>query len=304
MRNGSWFQSVTAGLCILLWALLGPGLAAAQMSGVALEADTDRPGSDYLDFDLPDDPQQCARACASDPQCRAFTFVRPGVQGDSARCWLKQAVPASRSSDCCVSGVVQRGGIRTPPASANPAFRGEGFEVTLEFDGLVDGQPHGSHFKFPPQESGVSLQPSMDWQGNRFEGFLKYDKPGSIDNSRWQVQYRIQGSIAADHRSLEGITLQYQAECRLADGTLFEYYTGSFALTDVPAQAQPPRGTNPRGAAGPDYLVMYGLDGGDQATLSHVRELTYRHGYPSAPETAYEITATTLSRVRFRFSGW
>jgi hypothetical protein len=72
--------------------------------GLLLEAETDRPGNDYRDFELGDDPQACARACEDDPDCRAFSFVRPGVQGPEARCWLKDAVPAPQPAACCVSG--------------------------------------------------------------------------------------------------------------------------------------------------------------------------------------------------------
>jgi hypothetical protein len=71
-----------------------------------LEYDTDRPGMDYKNFDLPSpEPVRCANACAGDPQCKAFTYVKPGIQGPNARCWLKTAVPASRQSSCCISGI-------------------------------------------------------------------------------------------------------------------------------------------------------------------------------------------------------
>lgn len=73
--------------------------------GIPLEAGLDRPGGDFHSFDVGNDPAQCATACEGDAQCRAFTFVRPGEQGDSARCWLKDSVPEPQPSDCCVSGV-------------------------------------------------------------------------------------------------------------------------------------------------------------------------------------------------------
>jgi hypothetical protein len=70
------------------------------------EPNTDRPGSDYRNFDLRSpQPEQCRDACWSDVQCRAFTYVRPGVQGPHARCWLKNVVPPARPADCCLSGV-------------------------------------------------------------------------------------------------------------------------------------------------------------------------------------------------------
>ncbi len=70
-----------------------------------VEPDTDRPGSDYRSFDLSGGPEQCQEVCADDPNCRAYTYVRPGIQGRLARCWLKSGVPALVPNDCCVSGV-------------------------------------------------------------------------------------------------------------------------------------------------------------------------------------------------------
>lgn len=64
-----------------------------------------RSGWDYKDFDLEEaDPGLCSDACLVDPECRAFTYVRPGIQGDAARCWLKNHAPPPQESPCCVSG--------------------------------------------------------------------------------------------------------------------------------------------------------------------------------------------------------
>ncbi len=72
-----------------------------------LEYDTDRPGMDYRNFDLPsNDPMLCQRACFQDPRCKAWTFVKPNtIQGPRPRCWLKYAVPPAHHATCCVSGV-------------------------------------------------------------------------------------------------------------------------------------------------------------------------------------------------------
>src|SRR5262245_51200379 len=81
------------------------------------ENDTDRPGlgSDYSNFDLSEaSPLPCQLACLNDARCRAFTYVKPGVQGPNARCWLKSSVPAARPSTCCISGVKQMAGSSAP----------------------------------------------------------------------------------------------------------------------------------------------------------------------------------------------
>jgi hypothetical protein len=74
--------------------------------GIALERDTDRPGADYIYYELPAArPELCRAACEGDSKCRAFTYVKPGIQGDSARCWLKSRITDAVSNTCCVSGV-------------------------------------------------------------------------------------------------------------------------------------------------------------------------------------------------------
>lgn len=75
-------------------------------NNVSWEPGTDRPGSDYRNFKLAkDQPGLCARQCEQERRCKAYTYVKPGVQGAQARCWLKHSVPQPVSDDCCVSGV-------------------------------------------------------------------------------------------------------------------------------------------------------------------------------------------------------
>ena len=81
-------------------------VASAGGGGMSVEPGVDRMGSDFRDFDLAAaNPELCRAACAKDQRCVAYTYVKPGVQGPSARCWLKSAVPAPQPADCCVSGV-------------------------------------------------------------------------------------------------------------------------------------------------------------------------------------------------------
>ena len=74
----------------------------------ALEYDIDRPSMDYKNFNLSSpDPKLCEDACKADSAtCKAFTYVKPGIQGSSARCWLKNNVPSQVKNTCCVSGVM------------------------------------------------------------------------------------------------------------------------------------------------------------------------------------------------------
>ncbi len=43
-----------------------------------LEPDTDRPGADYKSFHTREGPRVCQEACADDPRCKAYTYIKPG----------------------------------------------------------------------------------------------------------------------------------------------------------------------------------------------------------------------------------
>jgi hypothetical protein len=85
------------------------GASGARPRIGAVEFSIDRHGGDYRKFDTPADPQgdPCAAACKADNRCRAWTYVRPGYVGASARCYLKSRIPRPRSKPCCISGVVR-----------------------------------------------------------------------------------------------------------------------------------------------------------------------------------------------------
>lgn len=71
-----------------------------------MEWNIDLKGSDLSNFTLQTaDPKLCQDACANEPRCKAWTYVKPGtIQGSMARCWLKSAIPPPTQSPCCVSG--------------------------------------------------------------------------------------------------------------------------------------------------------------------------------------------------------
>jgi PAN domain len=91
--------AMTLSVCVLAVLELNPRTAYSQTPGqqtalAGFEYDIDRPGYDYRNFELPSaDPALCAAQCAAENQCQAWTYVKPGVQGTLARCWLKHRVP-------------------------------------------------------------------------------------------------------------------------------------------------------------------------------------------------------------------
>ena len=117
---------------LLLFAAVATAMAFAPTATVRAQEGTDLPGMDLAPgFDLrSDSPALCKKACDENPQCQAWTYVRPGVQGPKARCWLKSGVPAAVKSKCCTSGVrggptpltpIQLPGAKAPAAPAQVA---------------------------------------------------------------------------------------------------------------------------------------------------------------------------------------
>lgn len=83
-----------------------------------MENNTNRPGADYDRFHINDNrPDRCKSECERDPgRCKAWTYVRPGIQHKLAVCYLKSVVPAPAPDNCCISGVV----IGAPPPAPPP----------------------------------------------------------------------------------------------------------------------------------------------------------------------------------------
>jgi serine protease len=63
-------------------------------------------GHDYRSFrTLNDNGAQCSTTCNSEAQCRGWSWVKPGVQGPSAMCWLKDSLPAANNDSNTNSGI-------------------------------------------------------------------------------------------------------------------------------------------------------------------------------------------------------
>ncbi len=100
--------SITVIMLISICTLFSVLIALAD--DVSLENNVDRPGSDYASFNLGggvagDYATTCRDICAGDPECKALSIVKPGVQGPNGRCSLKNAVPNPVPNNNCISGV-------------------------------------------------------------------------------------------------------------------------------------------------------------------------------------------------------
>lgn len=69
------------------------------------EFDTDLPGEDYGNLRTLEGVKACQEACAKDPDCKAYTYMKPGVRERSGHCWLKNNVSRAVKNSCCISGV-------------------------------------------------------------------------------------------------------------------------------------------------------------------------------------------------------
>ncbi|MFC6742263.1 PAN domain-containing protein [Methylobacterium tardum] len=81
------------------------GCCTSGVSSAYSLTDVDRPGSDYKSFDIQAAASGCADACQRDSACAAWTYVKPGIQAASARCWLKNKIPDANNNNCCTSGI-------------------------------------------------------------------------------------------------------------------------------------------------------------------------------------------------------
>ena len=95
---------VQAGYKALEDGLLSPAEPSPYSEG--LEYGVIRPGNDYRSYDLPAAiPRLCREACLRESRCKAFDYVIPGMQGNSARCWLKTDIGTPGLDRSRVSGI-------------------------------------------------------------------------------------------------------------------------------------------------------------------------------------------------------
>ncbi len=127
----------SAALALLTAAGMIGAAEAARAQHFTLEDNIDRMGGDYTRSVLApehDRWQTCEAMCRQQPECKAFTYVRPHtIQGPQGVCWLKSSVPEPRASDCCVSGV------KAEPAACQLAGKWSGADWGTV---ILSGGPH------------------------------------------------------------------------------------------------------------------------------------------------------------------
>lgn len=80
-----------------------------------------RPGGDYKNFPIKGESGDCEQACAKDPKCKAYTWIKEGAQGPDAVCWLKSSVTLPVYNSETVSGVLSKEKAALPPEYQKPS---------------------------------------------------------------------------------------------------------------------------------------------------------------------------------------
>ena len=187
--------------CVLAAALMAQSAQAQVQSNPNFEYGVDRPGGDYRSFELEfDAPGLCAGQCAQEAQCRAWTYVKPGVQGPKARCWLKSVVPPAVAGAAFAISGLARGSTSQPLTPPGPGVNVTGaWSWTANcpegtFTGVFDFGPIAANGSFSGggRNGGGALQGGV--QGNKVD-FVR--SVGSLQQ-RWLgvvAPNRMEGSI-------------------------------------------------------------------------------------------------------------
>ena len=166
--------------------------AAAFPNRYTQEDGFDRPGADYETFEQTGDYQShvlCRDACESQPRCRSYTYVRPGVEGAKARCRLKSAVPTPVESSCCISGV--KGG--KPKQPAVPSFSLQWLGWDADEVGRQGGGPDGA----PDHRLRLSLHPKTAQDVITVTLQMSDEQGTPIDDLVWSTRFGADPFLAA-----------------------------------------------------------------------------------------------------------
>jgi len=101
------YRKITAIIFILIisLALLFPGTSIARV-----EQNSDLLGHNLKSFTLrTPDFRLCQQACEQNQRCKAATYVKPGVQGPQARCYLKHTLVPRQENSCCTTWIADSG---------------------------------------------------------------------------------------------------------------------------------------------------------------------------------------------------
>jgi hypothetical protein len=109
--------------CILLAVLIVPVMG-AMMDSEMLYTDLYGPNMNVKNVAWGDEGlEECKLWCENTPGCSGATWVGPGVQSTSARCWIKSEVSqVLYNKDCCISWIQLPAEIRSSSSVSPHSF--------------------------------------------------------------------------------------------------------------------------------------------------------------------------------------
>lgn len=152
-----WLVPLAIAQSLLLAIALSPASAAEVESGY------DRPGNDYNRFEM--EPSiggfaPCQSSCEADNKCKAWTFVKAGIQGSKAVCYHKSPAPKRVKNKCCVSGKpIRTGGGGGGDGGGGGG--GGGTTISAEMQAMLNA--HNSY-------RGRHGTPKMSWSSSLAQG--------------------------------------------------------------------------------------------------------------------------------------
>jgi PAN domain len=159
--------------------LVGASVARAATTS---EPNVDRPGADLKSIELQQArPGLCRQACEAEAQCKAYTYVKPGVQGPAAHCWLKSSVPPPVANECCTSGVKIAAGQAPRPAGP---LDGRPLRPATPKPKLSD-YPSGAALWY--MDGDISLSADFGAKGRSIRFYWNVNKVPNAKGVAWQV---------------------------------------------------------------------------------------------------------------------
>jgi hypothetical protein len=150
---------------IVMTGLSPTGAARADVEPM-MAVGVNMPGSDIASYPLQSpDPAFCRLACDQNPQCQGWTFIKPGIQGPNAVCWLK-----SRND---IAGVADQNAISAIKTGASGPYPGG---ARVENDMALGVDLHGgdlANFVQPSGDPQVCRQACLARADCRAWSFLK-----------------------------------------------------------------------------------------------------------------------------------
>jgi hypothetical protein len=166
------------------------------------EYNTNRYGGDYMRYAVTPTtcPQQCAQACANDPRCQAWSFVRAGCP--DAGCYLKDSRPRPTANPCCDSGTFDRGGGEQRPPVVSGGGKWSAWSDRDDPDASADYEDLASIRGSVPCAQPLAIECRVvgdrrDWRraGQRYSCTLAGPTPGGIclnaDNDNRCLDYEV-----------------------------------------------------------------------------------------------------------------